>query len=192
MPADRGGLRGVVLTEDRCSERFFRHLLDALGFDIRKFRFRTASSGRGAAEAWVRNQYPEEVRHVRRYAAEHVGLIAVRDGDGVGSKARKRELDQLLVAEGLPVRAPNERISTPVPIWAIDNWLLYLLDHDGLTEDRGPGEGGSSWKQLFEHRHLEERAALIGAAAAWNNPPSGREELPSLADGREEVARLDS
>lgn len=60
MAGERRGIRGVVITEDRRTERFFRRLLVALGFENRGFRFHTAPIGDGAAEAWVRKHFHDD------------------------------------------------------------------------------------------------------------------------------------
>lgn len=181
----RDGVRGVVLCEDRRTERFFRRLLTALGFNLRKFTFLTAPSGVGAGEAWVLQQMPREVGVVRRYHQENVGLLAARDGDAMGVVARKREVDALLKAREMAPRGPDERIALPVPTWAIENWLLDLLGHGGVDERRGPGAAGATWKQVFEREHPDEGGAVAKAAEEWG---SGR--LTSLIDGRAELDRL--
>lgn len=65
MSSERQKLRGLVLAEDKRTERFFRELLGVLGFKTRSFRFETAPPGQGAAEAWVARRYPDEVKVLR-------------------------------------------------------------------------------------------------------------------------------
>ncbi|HLT39922.1 MAG TPA: hypothetical protein VK034_26760 [Enhygromyxa sp.] len=117
-------------------------------------------------------------------------LIAVRDGDAVGVEGRKVELDEALRQAGLAPRGPTERIATPVPTWAIENWLLDLLEHPNINENRRPsGDSGPTWKQVFERVHgTDENLALTTAAQAW---PSASVRLPSLRDGRAEIGRID-
>lgn len=65
--SDRAAIRGVVLCEDQLTEQFVRKLLSALGFDTRRrIRFARAPAGDGSGEAWVRQQYPREVRELAR------------------------------------------------------------------------------------------------------------------------------
>lgn len=192
MPGDRKGIQGIVLVEDPRSERFVRHLLDRLGFDVRKVRFERAPSGRGAAECWVLARYPREVRYLRSRQPLRF-LLAIRDGDAVGVARRKQQLDHALAEAGLAARAAGEHIATPVPAWAIENWLFDLLDRKGVNEDRRPsGNEGPTWKELFDREFAgAERSALRRAAEAWANGPPARPELPSLADGRAELTRID-
>lgn len=185
MASDRR-LRGVVLTEDRLTERFVRHLLMALGYDKRRFDFQTAPSGRGAAESWVRQRYSREAKALRAKSHQRqLCLLVVRDGDSVGVVARKAELDQELLAQGLPLRRDGERIGLPVPTWSIETWLLALLGHQDLDER-------TSLKQSFHREHGRDlRAALRQAVDAWMDGPPAEGEPPSLVDGRFEVARLE-
>ena len=195
MATDRRGIRGVVLAEDKRTERFVRHLLEVLGFEKRSFRFEPAPAGRGAAEAWVLANYPGEVKVLRAKAHQRLGLIAVRDGDREGVTARKAQLEVALREAGLTPRSNSERISTPVPTWSIENWLLALLEHADIDEGRGPNQReGQTWKQIFDHTHggARERNALKRAAKAWRDGQADTEGLPSRADGRVEISRLDN
>jgi len=145
MPGDRKGIQGIVLVEDRRTERFVRHLLDRLGFDARKVRFEPAPSGQGAAECWVLARYPREVRYLRSRQPLRF-LLAVRDGDSVGVARRKQQLDDALAEAGLAARASDERIGAPVPTWSIESWLFDLLGQEGVNEDRWPSGGdGPTW-----------------------------------------------
>lgn len=187
MPGDRAKLRGTVLAEDRRHERFFRELLVHLGFDKNRLTFRTAPSGRGDAKAWVRaqSQYPFEVRLLRQKNYQQLFLIAVRDGDNDGVAARKTDLDNALRENGLSPRQRDESIALPVPTRNIETWLLALLGDDTIDEitDR---------KQDFEHSYRgEERRALQSAAQAWRDKADQVPSVPSLADSKSEMSRID-
>ncbi len=179
-------MRGVVLAEDKRTERFFRHLLEGLGYDTRKFRFQTLPKGKGAAEAWVRKRYPMEVRVLRSKNYQHgLSLIAVRDGDRIGVEGRKRELEAELDNAGVRRRESNERIATPVPTWSIETWLLALLGEEAIGE-------AEPLKERFEHRYPQEKESIKKAAQRWCDDPTSGGLLPSLDDGRAELARLDT
>ena len=185
MPSDRQKLRGLVLAEDKRTERFFRNLLEVLGFKTRSFRFQTAPAGQGAAEAWVARRYPDEVKVLRsRNYQQGLRLIAVRDGDDVGLDRRKQQLDQALRSAGLAGRHADEGIATPVPARNIETWLLALLGAAHLDET-------TDYKRRFEKEHgaPEKRSVLRDAASAWKN--TGQTSLPSLRDGTTEMERLD-
>jgi hypothetical protein len=186
MPTDRKQLRGTVLAEDRRTERFFRELLDGLGFDKRKFNFKTAPSGKGDAGAWVRAQYPFEVRLLRQKRHQRLSLIGARDGDNTGVVSRKADLDSALGDAMLAPRQSNERIANPVPTWSIETCLLALLGDATIDET-------TSRKRDFEGRYpgKEERQALRDAAQAWLNKVDLFPFVPSLADGKTEMSRID-
>jgi hypothetical protein len=182
VPIDRHQVRGTVLVEDRRTERFFRELLVSLGFDKLKFKFITAPSGKGNASAWVRAQYVFEVNLLRRKRYQRLCLIAVRDGDRYGVASRKADFDAAL---GMS-READETIATPVPTWSIETWLFALLGDDTIKED-------SSQKYRFEqqYRGRAERQALREAAKAWPIRANKAESVPSLADGKAELRRID-
>lgn len=177
-------LRGAVLAEDRRTERFVRALLVDLGFNTRRFRFTTAPSGSGDAKAWVRAQYPNEVRLLRQKNYQRLGLIAVRDGDNVGVERGKSDLDDALREAAIEKRGADQRISTPVPTWSIETWLLVLLGEEDVDES-------SSFKEQFEKRYggKDEGRAIRSAAKEWRT--ASAPSAPSLEDGREELQRLD-
>lgn len=179
MSGKRAKLRGLVLCEDPRTERFIRHLLEDRGYNKRLFRFTTAPAGRGAAEAWVLARYPVEVRVLRAKNKQRLCLITIRDGDALGVAARKKQLDDALREADLDPRAPSERIATPVPTWAIENWILDLLGFPDVTEDqRASGDHGPSWKHVFEQNFgSDEKSALRDAAQRWSTVEP---RLPSL------------
>ena len=187
MPNDRKQFRGTVLSEDPRTESFFRKLLVHLDFEQKKLLFRTAPKGQGAASAWIRAQYPLEVKLLRKKRHQlGLFLIAVCDGDSDGLAHRKAGLGAALRAAGLAHRRKNERIATPVPTWSIETWLLALLGDDTVDENE-------SQKRAFERRYpgeLEGRA-LRDAAQAWRRRADQVPSVPSLADGKTEVERID-
>ncbi len=188
MTAERRRMRGVVLVEDKRSERFCRHLLRSLGYETRQFTFDIAPSGMGAAETWVRKRYLGEVRALRsRSYQQDCCLIAVRDGDRAGVTRRKAELDGDLDSAGMDRRGGGERIATPVPTWSIETWLFDLLGEPDIDET-------IPYKIVFDQRYGgDERNTLRRAAKAWVYPKTSerRPALPSMGDGRREFDRVD-
>ena len=186
MANERSRIRGTVLVEDRRTERFFRELLVGLGFDKRKITFKTAPSGRGDAGDWVRAQHPGEVTLLRQKRYQRLFLLAVRDGDNDGVVIRKADLDHALREKGLDARQDDERIVTPVPTWSIETWLLALLGDATIDENE-------SRKRDFERRYpgKQEGQALQDAAQAWRSKADQTPSVPSLADGKTEMNRMD-
>jgi hypothetical protein len=106
------------------------------------------------------------------------------DGDNADPVRRKGELDGCLRAQGMDPRQADERIALPVPTWSIETWLLALL---GESVDET-----TSQKRVFERRYPgKERSALREAAQAWRVRAGGIPSVPSLADSRIEMRRLD-
>jgi hypothetical protein len=166
-----------------------RELLVDLGFNKNKLYFITAPKGKGDAKNWILSpsQYPSEVRGLRKVRKQRVFLIAALDGDNANPSIRKGELDHSLRNEGLEARQPNERIATPIPTWSIETWLLVLLGEANVDES-------VSRKQDFMRRYSEkgERAVLRAAAQAWRARADQFPSVPSLADSKVELDRIDS
>ena len=180
-------MRGTVLVEDKRSERFVRTLVRKLGYTVRNFRFHTAPSGVGAAEAWVRRQYPKEVHLLRmKNFQKSLCLLAVRDGDNVGILGRKRELDEELQSEGMIPRQADERIATPVSTWSIETWLLTLSGTEAVTED------ASKKKEYETEYQSREKTAIANAAGHWLEMSDFVDSIPSIVDGRVELHRIDA
>lgn len=183
MPTDRKTVRVFVLVEDSRTQRFFWNLLCELGFHPRRIRVEHAPSEKGAAEGWVRKRYPGEVKALRSKSFQkNVALIAVRDADGNSLAQRKRELDKALTDAGLDCRQTDEAISVSVPARNVETWLLALLGDSGVNETE-------DFKHRFQHAHGgDEGLASKTAAKAWRS--FAISSLPSLADGKIEIARL--
>lgn len=175
----------VILCEDRKHEQFIRRLCDRIGH--RWVRSETAPGGKGSAENWVRRRYPGEVRAYRSQA-NHLsnGLVAAVDGDRFGVAARKAGLDAELVAAGQQQRGDEERVAVIVPTWSVETWLAWLCGHTSVVESQPYKR--DSWYCGEERRGT---ITVKGAADGWfASMGGGPPELPSLVDGRKEVARL--
>jgi hypothetical protein len=184
----RERVRLTVLVEDRRTEMFVRRVLVAHGVQPRNMTIKVAPAGDGAAEAWVLRNYPAEVRALRARNYQHdLALVVVRDGDNVGVERRRQQLDAELAAQGMMIRQPLERIAAPVPTWAIENWLLCLLD-DAVDEAQCDAEG-RMWKAIYERQHGNDAKPLDRAASRFVDR-SHANDLPSLADGRTEFDRI--
>jgi hypothetical protein len=105
--SDRAAMRGVVLCEDKLTERFVRKLLGSLGFDVRRrIRFETAPAGAGSGEAWVRQRYPNEVRELRSKRHQRdLYLLERRGGCGLGAAVVARCLGRAGSARAVTARS---------------------------------------------------------------------------------------
>ncbi|MFV8750235.1 hypothetical protein ACNOYE_06765 [Nannocystaceae bacterium ST9] len=138
--------------------------------------------------------YPDEVKALRAANYQHdLALVAIVDGDGEGDRKRKEQLDESLRNRHMSARLPGERVATPIPTWAIENWLLCLLAHPGVDEARGPkgSDARPTWKDVYEREYGDdERAAIRSATASFVERDPSRLTLPSLTDGRLEFDRV--
>ena len=87
----------------------------------------------------------------------------------------------------LDQRQKDERIATPVPTWSIETWLLALLGDDSVDENEK-----QKWNFEKRYPYKEEQQALRDAARAWRNRADQVPSVPSLADGKAELRRIDA
>lgn len=183
MNRDRRTMRLDVICEDKRTETFMRRLLARLGFALHRLTYLTKPKlASGAGEAWVRHRYIERVRLCRsKVVYQHVGVIAVVDGDRFGLDGRLSTLDEALRQATLAPRTPAEPIAVLVPSWSIETWLLALLGE--------PVDEAEARKHEFEKRlrARRERELIREAAEAWESRPVA---LPALHAARAELERL--
>lgn len=177
----RPKVRVHILCEDRTHEHFVRGLCEHCG--LSPVRVLVAPKGRGSAEAWVRQQYPNEVRLLRQYKDERVALIAITDGDKVGLSQRKNDFAGALAIKGVPPRKIDERIAILVPTWSIETWLMWLCGIDDIKED-------TTYKNSA--KFMQASASPTRAAGEFFSTPRVNEnaQVPALQDARIEMQRL--
>ena len=178
------GKRVRILCEDRNTERFLRRLCDR--FDVEVLRVALQPAGEGAASAWVRRQYVDNVVWLRsRSYQQGLGLLVGIDGDNRGRLRRLRELEDALRSAEQPPRSASEPIAIFTPTWSIETWLARLCGHPNVRED-------SSIKFDATHRHLWEKGSatkptLRAAVDAWG---IDAEAVASLSSAYEEASRV--
>ena len=123
----RRNVQVVLLCEDTQHETFARRFLKKLGWTNHQMRVVKAPGGRGSAEQFVRERFPEELEeHRRRRSRVSVALIVILDGDDRGVDRRIAELDDSCGQHGIPGRNPGEQVLVFVPTWRIETWFAYL------------------------------------------------------------------
>ncbi len=170
----------VVLCEDRAHYRLARGFLMQRGFDGRKIRPHQAPAGGGDAKAYVRDQYPVELRGLR---SGHVrlALVVVMDADNVSVEERKKFL------ESDAQRKSKEPVAHIVPKWQVENWLYYL--DTGTVDESQHGPGLSRYpKSTTNYDPFAKR--LHGLAADWHNGLPENGIPPSLRDACHEWIRF--
>ena len=115
----------VLLCEDRQQEVFVRRFLERYspyrrGELRHRLRVEMSPGGGGAADQYVREKFPEEVKEYRRQVARRsTRLIAMTDGDRWGPPARVRQLEDACRQKGIAARTDAENIAVFVPTWNI-------------------------------------------------------------------------
>lgn len=184
MPTNSVRLR--IWCEDHAQERFARELFQTrFGVDRRRLTFMVAPHGKGAASRWVIRQNEDEVRRQVRATRSQQGLgfLLMVDGDNVGWRNR---LETLVGNSGS--REQGDRLAVWAPTWSVETWVLYLCDEqlDGRVIDES-----RSFKQTIAQRGGFTQDLLRRAARAWDPPrATERNDVPSLAQAREELMRL--
>jgi len=128
--------RMIVLCEDLQHAVFIRRLLKDLGFPSRRIRIERAQTGKGAADRFVLDTYPEEVKEYRSRASYmKIGLVTLIDADTDPVPQRYRQLNEELEAEDLDRRGDDEKICILVPKRNIETWI-YALQGENVKEDQ--------------------------------------------------------
>lgn len=122
------GVSLVLLCEDKQQEVFARHYFMCRGFQRHEIRPISSPLGKGAAEQYVREQYPREVRTYRSKSAHlSICLVVMIDADTAIVKHRLAQLDLALTEDGQQNRQPEEQIAVFVPKRNIETWIHYLM-----------------------------------------------------------------
>jgi len=128
--------RMIVLCEDLQHAVFTRRLLKDLGFPSRRIRIERAQTGKGAADRFVLDMYPEEVKEYRSRASYmKIGLVTLVDADTDPFPQRYRQLNEELDAEDLDRRRDDEKICILIPKRNIETWI-YALRGDDVDEEQ--------------------------------------------------------
>lgn len=133
----------VVLCEDRKQYHFVRKYLQLHG--VTRIIQRIFPPATGSAEAWVRRQYPREVKaHRAKRGHLNIALAVVTDADRYTVDYRKGQLDTSLTESKPPQesRQDDERIAVFVPKWSVETWFRFL---DGASWDEETSYRDSYW-----------------------------------------------
>lgn len=175
----------IVLVEDKQQRSFVSRLLQELGYPAHKLKLLPIPAGEGSGEAYVREQYPIQVKAMRpRAQYQDVALVVVIDGDDRNATERQRQLADELVAAKLAPRAADEKIIHLVPCRSIETWIDYLNDMTRTIDEtaRYPKLTG---------RERECKSAVAEMARLFKSPQALPANCPaSLALAIAELKRL--
>lgn len=168
------GFRIRALIEDRGHEKMLRGLVE------RKQRARDLyvepyPKGRGAAEKFVRDQFPAFVTDLRRKKNQgSLWGVVVVDGDVEGFQRRRTHLLDALAGAAIAPLSTEDRVVVLVPTRNVETWAWCLLANQVDEE--------TDYKQLV----TTDLRRLF--AASWE--PVRQGEPLSLSAGRAEWGRL--
>ena len=120
------GVQIVLLCEDTQTESFVRNFLKHRNFKGRDIDTCPLPDGSGAGEQWVREQYPEELKLIRR--RKNAYLIVVIDADTGTIDDRHRELEIACREKDISPRdhSKDANVLYIIPRRNIETWLAYL------------------------------------------------------------------
>ena len=122
----------VVLCEGVEDWDFARQALSVLGWKKRKFSPKYTPRGDGgSAEQFVRMNYPNEVREIRK--RERAVLLVVTDADKKTVQSREATLAMVLRNDGQRPRARGDAIAHWIPRRNLETWV-YLYSHGPVNE----------------------------------------------------------
>lgn len=162
----RRKVRLVLLCEDRQHEAFLRRFFEQMGWEKRQLEVRRSPKGRGAAEKWVRAEYPAQVKKLRSAPHVEAALVVSIDEDLRGPGTRERDLARELQAAGAPPIGATERVALGAPARNVETWLAYLggADVDEVTEyprlasERECGPMATGLAEMCRRRELRRPA----------------------------------
>lgn len=177
------GVQIVVYCEDLQTRIFVRKVLIELGYDPYRVRLHNTPPGTaGAADAWVLEQVPGQVRAHRARAARTRTVLLHIDADKNSVAQRKQAVDQRLVDSGQAARGAGEPIALLVPKRNIETWIHFFLSGPPVDERIAyPRFRG-------EESRAHPAAEAFAAAVRGGAPPAGAP--PSLLDGILEASRV--
>ena len=123
-------VRLTLLCEDKQHRVFAHRFFKAWDWKLREWKPIIAPAGRGAAEQFVRMEFPRQLKALREKGDEQVFLVVLIDGDAAGTRQRRRQIDEACREEGIDPPTDAERVLVCVPTWNIETWLVYLTDGD--------------------------------------------------------------
>ena len=168
----------IVRCEDLQQHVFIYRCLVKNGIHPRTIQIRHNPGG--DAKRFVLDQYPVQVKALRRAPHVSKAVISMMDADDCTVEERKREHNNALNESGQDHRVNAEKIAILVPRRNIETWVHHLL-----------GEAVNERDVYSRFRHEERKCAPAAAEFSRRCPHDMREaDLPSLHDGCAELQRI--
>ncbi|MBU0719636.1 MAG: hypothetical protein KJ749_15435 [Planctomycetes bacterium] len=168
----------IVRCEDLQQHVFIYRCLVKNGIHPRTIQIRHNPGG--DAKRFVLDQYPVQVKALRRTPHVSKAVISMMDADDCTVEERKREHDNALNESGQDHRVKADKIAILVPRRNIETWVHHLLGKMVNEHDAYP-----------RFRYEERKCAPAAQEFARRCPNDMREaDLPSLHDGCAELQRI--
>ena len=149
----RRSVRVILLCEDRHQENLVAHYLKKAKLASPR-EIRVRKSPHGAAEQFVRENYPDELAELRRRAHQrNLRLIVVIDADVGTVENRRAQLDASCKKADVTPRRESDRVAVLIPKRNVDTWIWFLLGND-VEEDE-------DYKGLVKDAHCKDAAARL-------------------------------
>jgi len=132
----RQSVQTILLCEDQQQECFIRRFLLERRWSRHSIHVEKSPRARGAADQWVRESFPKELRAYRSKCnrLSNCLLVAV-DADMQTVQQRIRAFETECKKQNVPFRSGDERVAFIVPKRNIETWLAYLRG-DSVDESR--------------------------------------------------------
>jgi len=144
---------------------------------IERFRLVVAPKGQGSGKQFVNQQYPPELKGIRRHPKERRALAVVTDADELTVQQRERQLAEALKNAGVSHPLAEERVCVVIPKWSIETWIACMY---GVEES--------------ENNKIAKRFEIAEAANAGTDlarlAPQTSAWGPSLVEGRARLAQF--
>ncbi len=174
----------IVLVEDEHHRMLIYRYLKRSGLKSSDIRIRPYPAGRGSAEGWVLQRFPEETAEYRnRQARAGTGLIVMIDADTHAVDDRLTQLDEALRNNGEEPVRKGERIARLVPKRNVETWIL-CLNEEPVDEEADYTRTRREWNKLIP----QAAVTLYQWARPHAVPPNHC--VDSLRTGVQELKRL--
>lgn len=173
----------MILCEDRKTASFITNILKLQGINFNKIRSRVSSSGIGSGEAFVRREYPRQLKAFRTLNYSKHVLILCTDADKGTVKERKDFLERVCREQHPPIegRKKGEPVIIWIPKWHIETWIRFFGEDKTVTEDMKIPHDGKPVKCKREAKNMSDYL---------QNTRTMKGVLPSIVDAKEEYERV--
>ncbi len=173
----------TVLCEDKKTGSFIENVLKDQGINAHRIVLRVSTSGVGSGEAFVRREYPKQLKALRAINYNKRVLIVCTDADTKTVKERKDFLDKICADQDPLVekRKAGETVIMWIPKRHIETWIRFFGGDHTVTEDTKTFHDGKPVKCKQEAKNMSD---FLQNVLVMENV------LPSIVDAKEEFEQV--